>query len=144
VVTSKTVISVTAYGAGKSATYNGTVDILPNIILTTRDSLAAHGWRLVKREDWKISTNTVVAYWELSTIQLSDVKFYTLDGYVKQFHAGEATAFASFWYTLVGKTLTSGDQVYTITLLTNSKLQYEQIDRYTADTVIKSFYEAVP
>ena len=143
-VTSKITISVTAYGAGKSITQDKTVDILPVIVPTMKDSLAAHGWKLKNRETWQISTNTAIYRDELSADQLSDVKFYTLDNYWHLYHAGQTTEFAGGKYTLVGKILTAGDQVYTITLLTNSKLQYEQVYKYADDQKIVSFYEAVP
>lgn len=144
VIQGKTKIVINAFGAGTPANYEITIDVYPVIISTMKDSLAAHGWKLVRRQDWKISTNTVSSYYELSAVQLSDITRYTLDNYVKIFHAGETTAYTSGPYSLVGKTLTSGDQIKTIALLTDSTLQIDQIDRYTADTVIRSFYEAVP
>jgi len=146
VINGKITISVVAYGSGKSISQDKIVNVLPVIVPTMKDSLAAHGWKLTKREDWKISTNTIVSNYELSAVQLSDVIFFGLDGYSRIYHAGETTSYAGGKFIIVGRTLTSdsSDQVIKITLLTDSTLQLDQVDKYTPDLVIKSFYKAAP
>ena len=102
-----------------------------------KDSLAAHGWKLKSIEQWKKSTNTIVSKSDLSPEQLSDVLHLNADGnWVSNRGSGK--------WSLVGKVLTIGDQVYTLTYISDSKLNYEQDDRYVSDQIIKFFYEAAP
>ena len=144
VVISKITISVTAYGSGKSVTQEKTVDILPVIVPTANDTLRSHGWKLKRIENWKKSTNTLASWEELSEIRLSDVTFFTTDGYWHIYHAGQTIEYGGGKYTLVGKILTIGDFVYRLTLLNDLKLEYELDDPWNADQIIKYFYEKTP
>jgi len=147
VVTQKTTITVVAYGSGKSISQDKTVDVLPVIIPTMKDSLAAHGWKLKSREYWQISTNTVISRVELSSYQLSRVMYFTLDGYIRYFINGkEDLPYSGGKYNIVGRTITSplSNQVITITLLTDSELKYEEIYQSDKEQKIVWSFKAIP
>lgn len=146
VITSRTTITVTAYGAGKVISIDKIVDILPTIVPTMKDSLLAYGWKVKTKEMWRVSTNTIISRVELSSYQLSRVMYFTSDGYIRYFIDGkEDLPYSGGKYNLVGRTITSplSNQVITITLLTNSELKYEEPYQSDKEQKIVWSFEAV-
>lgn len=133
-----TTFSITGEGAGGTITVEKTVSVK---IPTAVDTLMAHGWNLKGIETWKISTNTYLYEYILDNIRLSDVLFFTADGFWHKYHFGETTSFGGGKFSLVGKTLIIGDPVYRLTFLNDLKLEYELDDPWAVDQVIKYFYE---
>jgi len=107
------------------------------------DSLAIHGWKLVRKEFWKLSTNVFISGFNLSASDKSDITVFTVDSYWQIFYAGAVTPYTNWPFSIVNRTIVSGDQNYEVTLLNNLNLQYQQIYKYADDQKIVWFYEAV-
>ena len=73
--------------------------------------------------------------------RLSDVLFFNIDGNWRIVHTGETSEFAGGKWSLVGKVLIIGDQVYNLTQLSDSFLRYDIGDQFNDDEILKFFYE---
>lgn len=135
-ITQTTTFSVTAHGDGGVSTVEKTVSVR---IPTGADTLMSHGWKLVAREFWTKSTNTIRYSEVLSSEQLTSVLYFKKDNYASLVDSTGKEYSNGFW-SLIGKIYKNGDQIYNLILLNDEKFQFSQT-RQSDDLLIKVFYE---